>query len=402
MTAPRLGPGLWTARAMRGSIRPQPLPPSYTTTGDTNAWCVRTLWHRMAHALQCFVSSRTAVCRVSSGLSVLMPAEASTVGVDQSMEELRRELAEAREQQAATAGILAAISNSPTDAHGVFAEIAASAARLCDGYNAGIFQLDGDLLRLVAHQGPIPALGPVGHGTLPLTRGLPPARAVLDRQTLHVADLQAETTEYPEGSEFARRLGFRAALSAPLLRAGEAIGVITIRRTDARPFTDRQIALLKTFADQAVIAIENTRLFEEVQARTRELSNSLEQQTATSEILQVVSDSLNDTQPVFDAIVQSGLKLFPGALVSVALRYGAAINAAAVAAPGSGSRRSLGDAQFPVPPSRGITCTAQPCLIAGSWIFPMWRMPRRSSRREPKLPDQRQPRNHDHAHDARR
>ena len=238
-----------------------------------------------------------------------MPSDVSTITDDQSMEELRRELAEAREQQAATAGILAAISNSPTDAHGVFAEIAASAARLCDGYNAGIFRLDGDLLRLVAHQGPIPALGPVGHGTLPLTRGLPPARAVLDRQTLHVADLQAETTEYPEGSEFARRLGFRAALSAPLLRAGEAIGVITIRRTDARPFTDRQIALLKTFADQAVIAIENTRLFEAEQASKRELSEALEQQTATSEVLQVISTSPGELEPVFQTMLENAVRV---------------------------------------------------------------------------------------------
>ena len=100
-----------------------------------------------------------------------MPAEASTVGVDQSMEELRRELAEAREQQAATAGILAAISSSPTDAHGVFAEIAASAARLCDAYDAGIFQLRRRPTAPCCHQGPIPA-GPVGTVTLPLTRGV--------------------------------------------------------------------------------------------------------------------------------------------------------------------------------------------------------------------------------------
>jgi len=163
-----------------------------------------------------------------------MSSEVSAAGADQELrranERLERELAEAREQQTATAAILSTISNSPTEPSRVFAEIAASAARLCDGYNTGIFRLDGDCLRLVAHHGPVGAVGPVGQGTLPLIRGLPPARAVLERQTVHVADLQAETSEYPEGSDFARRLGFHAALSVPLLRAGEAIGVITSRR----------------------------------------------------------------------------------------------------------------------------------------------------------------------------
>ncbi len=115
----------------------------------------------------------------------------------------------------------------------------------------------------------------------------------------------------------------------------ELIGSIVIYRQEARPFTDKQIELVKNFAAQAVIAIENTRLLNELRQRTDDLSESLEQQTATSEILQVISNSLSDTQPVFDAIVQSGLKLFPGALVSVALRYGDTINAAAVAAPDS-------------------------------------------------------------------
>jgi hypothetical protein len=221
------------------------------------------------------------------------------------VEELRRELAEAREQQAATAEILASISSSVTDADQVFAKIAASAARLCDAYDATIRQVDGGQLRLVAHYGPI-LTGP----TVPLMHGAVAGRAVLDRRTIHLADEQSEMDEYPEGSEFARRLSYRTILCVPLLRAAEAIGVITIRRAEVRPFTDRQIDLLKTFADQAVIAIENTRLFEAEQASKRELQESLEYQTATSGILDIISRSKAEIQPVFDAIVQSAARLF--------------------------------------------------------------------------------------------
>jgi signal transduction histidine kinase len=200
-----------------------------------------------------------------------MSPEASTIGGDQVSEELRRELAEAREEQAATAEILRVISSSPVDPQRVFAEIAASAARLCDAYDAVIRQVDGEVLRLVAHHGPIPMTD-----TLPLTRAIPGGRAVLDRQTIHLADMQVETGDYPGGSDTARRLGVHTILAVPLIRGGEAIGVIVIRRAEVRSFTDRQIELLKTFADQAVIAIENTRLFEEVQARTRELAKTVE------------------------------------------------------------------------------------------------------------------------------
>src|SRR5215472_12964900 len=195
-----------------------------------------------------------------------MSPEASTISGDQSVEELRRELAEAREQQAATAEILASISSSATDAIQVFAKIAASASRLCDAYDATILRVDGDNLRIVAHHGPIPP-----GGTLPLTRVVVTGRAVLDGRTIQVADLQAETDEYPVGSDNARRDGFRTILAVPLIRVGKAIGVIGIRCTAERPFSDRQIDLLKTFADQAVIAIENTRLFEAEQASKREL-----------------------------------------------------------------------------------------------------------------------------------
>jgi hypothetical protein len=136
--------------------------------------------------------------RLSKGLSVLMPSEVSTVAGDQSVEELRREPAEAREQQAATAEILAAISNSPTDPSRVFTEIAARAARLCDAYEAVIFQVDGALLRLVAHEGPV-SLGPVGQFTGPLVRGSLTGRVTLERRTIQLADHQAEEAEYPEG-----------------------------------------------------------------------------------------------------------------------------------------------------------------------------------------------------------
>src|SRR5215471_10148673 len=117
--------------------------------------------------------------------------------------------------------------------------------------------------------------------------------------------MQAEADEYPYGSEVARQFGFHTILAVPLMRAGEAIGLIIIRRTELRPFTDRQIELLKTFADQAVIAIENTRLFEEVQERTRDLTEPLEQQMATSEVLSVISSSPTDVRPVLDAIVKT-------------------------------------------------------------------------------------------------
>src|SRR5215813_11817705 len=200
--------------------------------------------------------------------------------------------------------MLRVISSSPADLQPIFAEIASSAARLCDAYDVVIRQVNGDSLSLVAHHGPIPT-----PNTMPLSRSSLLGSAVIDRRTIHVADLQSEADEYPESWSRALQLGWRTALGVPLIHAGEAVGVILIRRTEVRPFTDRQIELLKTFADQAVIAIENTRLFEEVQARTKELQDSLDRQTATSEVLGVISRSPNEVQPVLDTIVATARRL---------------------------------------------------------------------------------------------
>ena len=221
------------------------------------------------------------------------------------------DLTEALEQQTATAEILRVISSSPTDIQPVLDTVAESASRLCEAYDATIFRREGDQLLLVAHHGPIP-FGAVGEFSLALVRGTANGRAVLDARPVHVADLQAEVDEYPEGSETARQFGHRAALNVPLMREGVAIGSISLRRSEAHLFTERQVALLQTFADQAVIAIENVRLFKELDARNRDLTVALEQQTATSEILRVISGSQTDVQPVFDAIARSAVRLCDG------------------------------------------------------------------------------------------
>jgi signal transduction histidine kinase len=226
------------------------------------------------------------------------------------MVDLEKRLAEAQEQYAATAQILHVISSSPTDLQPVLDAVAKSAAQLCASYDASIFRLDGEILRLVAHHGPVDT--PPSF-VMPAVRGLVGGRAVLDRQPVQVADLTMQAEEFPEGSALAREQGFRTILSVPLLRGDVAIGTIALRRIEVQPFTETQIALLQTFADQAVIAIENVRLFNE----TKE---SLERQTATSEILRVISSSPTDVQPVFDAIAANAVRLC-GAVNSAVFRF---------------------------------------------------------------------------------
>jgi GAF domain-containing protein len=212
---------------------------------------------------------------------------------------LTRELHEAQEQQTATAEVLKIISASPAELQPVLEVVVKSAARFCEADDVTIFELDGQDLRAVAHWGPVPQDIDV---RFPCSREHVVGRAVLERRPVHIIDLQAEAEEFPEGSAFAKRLGHRTTAGVPLLREGVAIGTIALRRAEVHPFTDRQIALLETFAAQAVIAIENARLL-------NELRQSLQQQTATSEVLGVISSSPGRLEPVFQSMLDNAVRI---------------------------------------------------------------------------------------------
>jgi GAF domain-containing protein/HAMP domain-containing protein len=222
------------------------------------------------------------------------------------LEARNRDLTEALEQQTATSEILRVISTSPTDLQPVLDAIAESAARLCDANDAIIQRVDGDTIRPVAHYGSIPVQRQVGW---PVNRGSVTGRAVVDQKTIHVHDLAAVgDEEFPVGKLHQQELGHRTTLATPLLRERTAIGAILIRRMEVRPFSDKQIKLLETFADQAVIAIENVRLFKELQERTGELTRSVEELRALGEVGRAVSSSL-DIQYVLTSIVTHAVEL---------------------------------------------------------------------------------------------
>ena len=235
--------------------------------------------------------------------------EESYANLEQKVEARTRDLSEALEQQTATSEILGVISSSPTDVQPVFDAIARNAARLCDAQFCHVFRSDGQLLHLAAHHGVttegIEALRRVW--PIPPSPGTAVGRAVLSRGVTHIADVHADPAY--EHKAVAQVATFRSVVAVPMMREGVPIGAIAVARPQVGFFPDRQTELLKTFADQAVIAIENVRLFTELEAKNRDLTETLEQQTATSEILRVISSSPTDVQPVFDSIVASAVRL---------------------------------------------------------------------------------------------
>ena len=259
----------------------------------------------------------------------------SAAGRETEVARLTRELNDALERQTATAEVLRVISSSPGDLQPVFATMLANATRICEAKFGTFYLPEGSGLRLVAAHGVPPAFAEVqGRGVIHPAPDTALGGVIRTKKMIHLADLAA-TRAYAERDPAvigAVELGgIRTVVAVPLIKDNEFVGIVAIYRQEIRPFSDKQVELLTNFAAQAVIAIENTRLLSELRQRTDDLSEALEQQTATAQILGVINRSLSDTQPVFDAIVQSGVRLFSGAAIFIALADEGEVKAVAIA-----------------------------------------------------------------------
>src|SRR6516164_4748457 len=233
---------------------------------------------------------------------------------------LLSELRQSLELQTATADVLRVISSSPSDLRPVFNALAENAARLCQGFDVYVQLREGNLVRYVAHYGDVIQGSPVVGGTRPLTRDLVIGRAMLESRLIHLLDAQAESEEFAEVSAIARQTGYRAIIAVPLMREGHDIGTNAVRRVEARLFSDKELALFQNLAADAVIAIVNARVITELRQRTADLSEALEQQRATFEVLKVISASPGELEPVFRAILENATRIC-GAKVAILFRF---------------------------------------------------------------------------------
>jgi GAF domain-containing protein len=246
------------------------------------------------------------------------------------LQDRNRDLTEALEQQTATSEVLRVIASSPTELQPVLDTLIANAVKLSGATKGHVRQVEGEFHRVVAHYGESPErISFLRANPLPASPDTPTGRALVERRPIHVLDVQLETGPH---ISLARQTGARTMLAAPLLREETPIGGIIIWREFVEPFTERQIELVKTFADQAVIAIENVRLFKELEDRNRQLIEALEQQTATSEILGVIASSPTDLKPVLETITERAarvcgaedavMRLVEGNVLRLAAHYG--------------------------------------------------------------------------------
>ena len=221
---------------------------------------------------------------------------------------LLSELRESLQQQTATADVLKVLSRSAFNLQTVLDTLVESATRLCEAQDAIIFLPSGEVYRAQALHGYSTEYHQfIESNPIAIDRGSVVGRTAIDKQVVHVSDVLADPNYTQHDAQ--RMAGYRTALAVPLLREGNVAGVIFLTRTKPQPFTQKQIELITTFADQAVIAIENVRLFDEVQARTEDLKESLEQQTSTTEVLKIIGRSAFDLQPVFDTIAENAVRL---------------------------------------------------------------------------------------------
>jgi len=237
--------------------------------------------------------------------------------LEQRVEDRTRELSESLEQQTATAGVLQVISQSPTDVQPVFDAIAENALRLLNGWSIIVWQYDGTKLRVGSIQGGLPGSNEALRAQLnemPIERLSFAADAIRSGKVTQIADSEAEgVPDYLR--DMARLRGWRANVAVPMLSEGQPIGLFSLSRVEPGGFNEREVTLLQTFADQAVIAIQNVRLF-------TELSDSLEQQTATGEILHVISQSPTDVAPVLTAVAKAAVRFCGAEDAVIAIRYG--------------------------------------------------------------------------------